>query len=55
MNFSQFIVKVKENLQERLGAEVVVETISVPKNNGVVMQGIAIRKPGEKVDRKSVV
>lgn len=49
MNFSQFIVKVKENLQERLGAEVVVETISVPKNNGVVMQGIAIRKPGEKV------
>lgn len=49
MNYSQFIIKVKENLQERLGAEVIVETVSVPKNNGVIMQGIAVRKPGEKV------
>lgn len=49
MNYSQFIIKVKNNLQERLGAEVTVETINVPKNNGVVMQGIAIRRPGEKV------
>lgn len=49
MNYSQFIIKVKENLQQRLGEEVTVETISVPKNNGVVMQGIAVRRPGEKV------
>ena len=49
MNYSQFIIKVKEDLQERLGAEVTVETISVPKNNGIMMQGIAIRRPDEKV------
>ena len=49
MNFSQFIIKIKDDIQERLGAEVTVETVCVPKNNGVIMQGIAIRKPGEKV------
>lgn len=49
MNYSQFIIKIKENLQDRLGAGVKVETINVPKNNGVVMQGITIKRPGEKV------
>lgn len=49
MNYSQFIIKMKENLQQRLGEEVKVETISVQKNNGVIMQGIAIRKNEEKV------
>lgn len=49
MNYSQFIIKIKEDIQERLGAGVLVETIHVPKNNGVMMQGIAIRRPGEKV------
>ena len=29
MNYSQFIIKVKEGLQERLGAEVKVEAIHV--------------------------
>lgn len=48
MNYFQFIIKMKEDLQERLGAEATVETISVPKNNGVMLQGIAIRRPGEK-------
>lgn len=49
MNYSQFIIKVKEGLQERLGTEVKVEAINVPKNNGVMLQGITIRKPEEKV------
>lgn len=49
MNYSQFMVKIKESLRERLGAAVDVEMVSVPKNNGVVMQGIALRRPGEKV------
>ena len=49
MNYSQFIIKVKEGLQERLGAEVKVEAIHVPKNNGVVLQGITVRRPEEKV------
>lgn len=49
MNYSQFIIKIKEDIQERLGGDVSVETIHVPKNNGVMMQGIAIRRPGEKV------
>ena len=49
MNYSQFMVKIKESLRERLGAEIEIETVSVPKNNGVVMQGIALRRPGETV------
>lgn len=49
MNYSQFIIKVKEGLQERLGAEVKVESIHVPKNNGIVLQGITVRRPEEKV------
>lgn len=49
MNYSQFILKIREDIQERLGGDVSVETIRVPKNNGVMMQGIAIRRPGEKV------
>lgn len=49
MNYFQFMIKMKESLREKLGAEVEVETVSVPKNNGVVMQGIALRRPGEKV------
>lgn len=49
MNYSQFIIKVKEGLQERLGAEVKVESIHVPKNNGVVLQGITVRRPEEKI------
>lgn len=49
MDYSQFMIKMKDSLRERLGAEVEVKTVSVPKNNGVVMQGIALRRPGEKV------
>lgn len=49
MNYSQFMIKMKESLLERLGAEIGVEMVSVPKNNGVVMQGLALRRPGEKV------
>lgn len=49
MNYSQFMIKMKEGLRERLGTEVEVEAVSVPKNNGVVLQGIALRRPGEKV------
>lgn len=49
MNYSQFMIKMKESLRERLGTEVQVETVSVPKNNGVVLQGIALRRPGETV------
>lgn len=49
MNYSQFIIKMKEVLQKKLGEEAKVEAISVPKNNGVIMQGIAIRKTGEKI------
>lgn len=49
MNYSQFMIKMKECLRERLGETVEVEMVSVPKNNGVVMQGIALRRPGEKI------
>ncbi len=49
MNYSQFIIKVKEGLQKKLGAEVKVESINVAKNNGVMLQGITIRRPQEKV------
>jgi len=49
MNYSQFIIKMKECLQENLGAEASVENISVQKNNGVRLQGITIRKKGERV------
>ena len=49
MNYSQFIIKMKENLQEKLGMQVKVETIDVPKNNGIVLQGITIRRPGERI------
>ena len=49
MNYSQFMIKMKEALVERLGAAIEVEMVSVPKNNGVVMQGIALRRPGEKI------
>ncbi len=49
MNYSQFVSKVKECLQEKLGAQAMVETISVPKNNGIMLQGITIRRPREKV------
>lgn len=49
MNYTQFIIKMKECLQERLGADVTVEMIHVPKNNGVMMQGLTIRKPEERV------
>lgn len=49
MNYSQFMLKMKDGLQERLDAAVEIEMVSVPKNNGVVMQGFALRRPGEKV------
>lgn len=49
MNYSQFIIKMKEALQERLGAEIKVDTIHVSKNNGVMLQGITLRRPEEKV------
>lgn len=49
MNYSQFIIKVKESLQVKLGEEVQIDTINVPKNNGVMLQGITIRRPREKV------
>lgn len=49
MNYSQFIIKMKENLQEKLGVQAKVETIDVPKNNGIILQGITIRRPGERV------
>lgn len=49
MNYSQFIVKMKESLQEKLGAEVMVEMVSVPKNNGIVMRGLALRRRDEKI------
>lgn len=49
MNYSQFMIKMKELLQKKLGEEVKVEAVSVPKNNGVIMQGIAIRRTGEKI------
>ena len=49
MDYSQFIIKMKENLQEKLGVQVKVEAIDVPKNNGIVLQGITIRRPGEKI------
>lgn len=49
MNYSQFIIKVKEGLQKRLGAEAKVESIHVPKNNGIVLQGITVRRPEEKI------
>jgi len=49
MNYSQFVSKVKEGLQEKLGEEAKVEAISVPKNNGIMLQGITIRRPEEKV------
>lgn len=49
MDYSQFIIKIREEVQERLGAGVVVDLVNVPKNNGVMLQGIAIRRPGEKV------
>ncbi len=49
MNYSQFIIKMQEQLRENLGMEASVETISVQKNNGVVLQGITIRRKGDKV------
>lgn len=49
MNYSQFIIKMKENLQEKLGVQAKVEAINVPKNNGIMLQGITIRRPGERV------
>lgn len=49
MNYSQFMMKMKEGLRERLEAAVEIEMVSIPKNNGVVMQGFALRRPGEKV------
>ena len=49
MNYTQFIIKMKESLQERLGADVTVETIHVPKNNGVMLQGLTIRKADDRV------
>lgn len=49
MDYSQFIIKIKEDLQKKLGGEVTVDAVDVPKNNGVTMQGIAIKRPGERV------
>lgn len=49
MNYSQFIIKVKEGLQKMLGAEAKVESIHVPKNNGIVLQGITVRRPEKKI------
>ncbi len=49
MNYSQFIIKMKDCLQENLGAEANVETISVQKNNGIVLQGITIRRKGDRI------
>lgn len=49
MNYSQFMMKMEEGLRERLEAAVEIEMVSIPKNNGVVMQGIALKRPGEKI------
>lgn len=49
MNYSQFMMKMEEGLRERLEASVEIEMVSIPKNNGVVMQGIALKRPGEKI------
>lgn len=49
MNYAQFIIKVQEGLQERLGEEASVDMLHISKNNGIMLQGIAIRRPGEKV------
>lgn len=49
MNYSQFIIKMKDSLQKNLGVEANVETVSVQKNNGIVLQGIAIRRKGDQI------
>ena len=47
--FKSAYKSMKKQEVERLGAEVKVEAIHVPKNNGVVLQGITVRRPEEKV------
>ncbi len=49
MNYSKFIIKMKESIQENLGVAASVDTISVQKNNGILLQGITIRRKGEKI------
>ncbi len=49
MNYSQFIIKMKESIQENLGEAASVDAVSVQKNNGILLQGITIRRKGEKI------
>lgn len=49
MDYSQFIVKMQERVRETLGAGLDVEPVRVRKNNGVVLQGLTLRKAGGKV------
>ena len=49
MEISTFIVKVQKAVREALGQEYAVELKEVRKNNGVVLQGLMIRKKEEHV------
>ncbi len=49
MNYIQFTTSMKKQLQKMLEAEAQVENISVEKNNGVVLQGITIKRKEDRV------
>ena len=49
MEMRDFAIKVERAVRKQLGEEYEVERREVVKNNGVLLQGLAIRRPGEAI------
>lgn len=49
MTYSEFVLEMQKKLQDYLGENVDVEKTAVQKNNGVILQGLSMKKKGEHV------
>ncbi len=49
MEYEEFLQSVKENLEHRLGPSYTVTLRAIPKNNGIILDGLSICQKGEKV------
>lgn len=49
MEFSTFVKKVKDALVQYYGSDASIDSQSVPKNNGVRLQGISVMLPGKNI------
>lgn len=49
MEIKEFTEKLKNALNKKLGEEYEIQSVQVPKNNGVMLQGLTIQKPEQNV------